>query len=39
MHYSGGLADLDSIPIYFCRYCHTYFKDALAQSSIPVYPS
>ncbi|MFC1577401.1 zinc metallopeptidase [Thermodesulfobacteriota bacterium] len=30
MHYSGGLADLDNIPIYFCRYCNTYFKDALA---------
>ncbi len=29
MHYSGGLADLDSIPFYFCRYCSTYFKDAL----------
>jgi len=31
MHYSGGLADLDSIPLYFCRYCNTYFKDALAR--------
>ena len=30
MHYAGGLADLDSIPLYFCRYCNTYFKDALA---------
>lgn len=31
MHYSGGLADLDAIPLYFCRYCSTYFRDALAQ--------
>jgi archaemetzincin len=32
MHYSGGLADLDNAPLYFCRYCSTYFQDALAQS-------
>jgi archaemetzincin len=31
MHYSGGLADLDSLPIYFCRYCHTYFREALGR--------
>ncbi|MGD8519530.1 MAG: archaemetzincin family Zn-dependent metalloprotease [Desulfobacterales bacterium] len=31
MHYSGGLADLDSIPLYFCRYCNTNFQDALAR--------
>ena len=31
MHYSGGLADLDDIPFYFCRYCNTYFRDALAR--------
>ena len=30
MHYSGGLADLDEVPLYFCRYCNIYFKDALA---------
>jgi archaemetzincin len=30
MHYSGGIADLDNIPLYFCRYCHTYYQDALA---------
>jgi len=29
MHYSGGLADLDKIPLYFCRYCNTYLADAL----------
>jgi archaemetzincin len=32
MHYSGGLSDLDDIPLYFCRYCSTYFQDALAHS-------
>jgi archaemetzincin len=31
MHYSGGLTDLDDIPLYFCRYCNTYFKDALTR--------
>jgi archaemetzincin len=31
MHYSGGLADIDDIPLYFCRYCNTYFRDALAR--------
>ena len=29
MHYSGGLAELDNIPLYFCRYCNTYLADAL----------
>ncbi len=32
MHYSGGLADLDDIPLYFCRYCNTYFQDELAHT-------
>ena len=32
MHYSGGLSDLDYIPFYFCRYCNTYFRDALART-------
>ena len=31
MHYSGGIADLDNIPLYFCRYCNTYFRDALVR--------
>ena len=31
MHYSGGLTDLDDIPLYFCGYCNTYFQDALAR--------
>jgi archaemetzincin len=29
MHYSGGIADLDNIPLYFCRYCNIYFREAL----------
>jgi archaemetzincin len=31
MHYSGGLADLDNTPLYFCRYCNTYLADALGR--------
>ena len=31
MHYAGGLKDLDNIPLYFCRYCSTYFRDALRR--------
>jgi archaemetzincin len=31
MHYSGGLADLDDTPLYFCRYCNTYFHDAITH--------
>ena len=29
MHFSGNLEDLDSTPLYFCRYCTTYLRDAL----------
>jgi len=32
MHFSGGLQDLDSSPLYFCRYCSKYFLDALSRS-------
>jgi archaemetzincin len=32
MHYAGGIEDLDSTPLYFCRYCHTYFREALEGS-------
>ncbi|MGD2100320.1 MAG: archaemetzincin family Zn-dependent metalloprotease [Desulfobacterales bacterium] len=32
MHYSGGLTDLDECPLYFCRYCSTYFKDELKKT-------
>ena len=31
MHFSGGLEDLDEIPLYFCRYCTAFFKDALLR--------
>jgi len=30
MHFSGGLEDLDRAPLYFCRYCSIYFRDALS---------
>ena len=28
MHFSGDLEDLDRTPLYFCRYCSAYYKDA-----------
>jgi archaemetzincin len=31
MHFSGGLQDLDRTPLYFCRYCSAYFRDALRR--------
>jgi archaemetzincin len=31
MHFSGGLEDLDETPLYFCRYCSAFFKDALLR--------
>jgi archaemetzincin len=30
MHFSGGLQDLDKAPLYFCRYCSVYLRDALS---------
>jgi archaemetzincin len=30
MHFSGGLQDLDKTPLYFCRYCSIYLRDALS---------
>ena len=32
MHFSGGIEDLDRTPIYFCRYCSIYFRDAVSPS-------
>lgn len=29
MHFSGGIQELDKTPLYFCRYCTAFFKDAL----------
>lgn len=26
MHFSGGIEDLDTTPLYLCRYCSTYLK-------------
>lgn len=31
MHFSGNLAELDETPFYYCRYCATYFRDALRR--------
>ncbi len=31
MHFSGNLDTLDSTPLYFCRYCTAYFRDALKR--------
>ena len=31
MHFSGELEDLDDTPLYFCRYCHLYLRDALRR--------
>jgi archaemetzincin len=30
MHFSGGLGDLDQTPLYLCRYCSLYLRDALS---------
>ena len=30
MHFSGELEDLDETPLYFCRYCLVYLRDALS---------
>jgi archaemetzincin len=29
MHFSGELEDLDKTPLYFCRYCWVYLRDAV----------
>ena len=31
MHFSGKLDHLDKTPLYFCRYCSSYFLDALRR--------
>jgi archaemetzincin len=31
MHYSGGLTDLDYVPLYFCGYCNIYLQDAFVR--------
>ncbi len=30
MQFSGGLADLDLLPVYFCHYCRAFFKEAIS---------
>ena len=29
MQFSGGLTELDRMPLHFCRYCRAYFEEAL----------
>ena len=31
MGFSGSLSDLDLRPLYFCRYCHTFLRDAFRR--------
>ena len=33
MHFSGELEDLDKTPLYLCRYCTLYFRDALEKAT------
>lgn len=33
MHFSGGLEDLDTLPLYFCRYCSKFFRDAIVRQA------
>ena len=35
MHFSGGLEDLDRLPIYYCRYCRAFLAEALSADSLP----
>jgi archaemetzincin len=32
MHFSGNLSHLDKTPVYFCRYCSIFLRDALPTS-------
>lgn len=32
MHFSGNLTELDETPLFYCRYCATFFRDALHRS-------
>jgi archaemetzincin len=34
MHFSGGLEDVDKAPLYFCRYCTVYLRDALRKTAV-----
>jgi archaemetzincin len=34
MHFSGELEDLDRTPIYFCRYCSVFLRDAFQKATI-----
>jgi archaemetzincin len=34
MHFSGDLEDLDKTPLYFCRYCSIFLREALQKLPI-----
>jgi archaemetzincin len=34
MHFSGGLKDLDTTPLSFCRYCFKFFNDAVRRGNL-----
>jgi archaemetzincin len=38
MHFSGGMEDLDRAPLYYCRYCTVFFRDALRAGREPQCP-
>jgi archaemetzincin len=38
MYFSGGLKDLDETPLYFCRYCTVFFRDALRLAEHHITP-
>jgi archaemetzincin len=31
MHFSGGIEELDQMPLLFCRYCSAYLRDAIRR--------
>ena len=33
MHFAGDLEDLDRTPLYLCRYCTAFFRDAVKRSA------
>ncbi|MBW1722699.1 MAG: archaemetzincin family Zn-dependent metalloprotease [Deltaproteobacteria bacterium] len=35
MHFSGSLRDLDQTPLFLCKYCSLYLRDAFKRASRP----
>lgn len=38
MHFSGDLPNLDAIPLFLCRYCSAFLRDAFRRFSDPTLP-